>query len=187
MIRLAKRRKLDDMLIKALSAIACAALLLAGLLGSARHVYAQDAAGTDENVGNWSAPGRPEESTYAAKKHPLNIKGCWAGSVVDTGDGSGAATFHIVQSSSRKKLMLGSEFDFEWPGMVFARGPMRGTVSPTGFHFTSKLVDQGKVCTVTGNVTGDSTMLMGTVVFGGYCASVSLFQDVTFSITPGCM
>jgi hypothetical protein len=187
MIQQAKAGKLGNKLAKTLSVVTCAAVL-ACLFGSARHAYAQDAAETDENIGSWNGPdASAEQSIGDVKKHPLNIKGCWAGTVMDTGDGAGTATLHIVQSSSRKKLLLGSEFDFEWPGMVFARGPMRGTVSPTGFHFTSRLVDQGKVCTVTGSVTGNDTMLMGTAVFGGYCATVSIFQNVMFSITPGCM
>jgi hypothetical protein len=170
-------------------AMTCAALLSLSIVASADHTYAQDAAETDDNTGSWNGPdaNSAEQSIGDAKKHALSIKGCWAGSVMDTGDGTGTARFHFVQNSSGKKLLLGSDFDFEWPGMVFGRGPMKGTVSSTGFHFTSKLVNQGKVCTVTGSATGDDTMLMGTALFGGYCATVSLFQNVTFSITPGCM
>jgi hypothetical protein len=188
MIQQVKIGKLDNRLAKTLSIMICAALLSAAFLGSARHVYAQDAAETDENIGSWNGPdaNSAEQSIGDAKKHALSIKGCWAGSVMDTGDGTGTATLHFNQNSSRKKLLLGSEFDFEWPGMVFVRGPMKGTVTATGFNFTSKAVDQGKVCTVSGSGTGDGTMLTGTVVFGEYCATVSLFQNVTFSITPGC-
>jgi hypothetical protein len=175
-------------LAKAVIAITCAGVLSLGVVGSARHAYAQDAGSTSNDVGTWSAPGADaeEQSIPDVKTHPLKIKGCWSGTVTDTGDGAGTATFHFNQNSSRKKLLLGSEFDFEWPAMVFARGPMRGTVTPTGFNFTSKVVDQGKVCTVSGSGSGDITMLTGTVVFGGYCTTVSIFQNVTFSITPGC-
>lgn len=170
---------------KVLLAIICVALLS---LVSARHAYAQDAGETDEDLGAWSAPGADsaEQSSPDAKLHPLKIKGCWSGDVVDTADGTGTVTFQFRQNSSRKKLLLGSEFDFEWPGMVFARGPMKGTVTATGFKFTSKVVDQGNVCLVSGSGTGDGTMLVGTVVFGGYCATASIFQNVTFSIAPGC-
>jgi hypothetical protein len=172
---------------KVLLAMTCAGLLSLNVVGSVRLAYAQDAAESDESVGAWSAPdtGSVEESIPDTTAHPLKIKGCWAGTVVDTGDGTGTAKLHFNQNSKGKKL-LGSQFDFEWPGMVFARGPMKGTVTATGFNFTSKVVDQGKVCTVTGSGTGDVSMLTGTVVFGGYCATVSLFQNVTFSVTPGC-
>jgi hypothetical protein len=175
-------------LTKALLAITCAGLLSIGMVGSARHAYAQDAGESDQNLGSWSAPdtGGVEESIPDTTAHPLKIKGCWSGTVMDTGDGTGTAKLHFNQNSKGRKLLLGSQFDFEWPGMVFARGPMKGTVTATGFDFTSKVVDQGKVCTVTGSATGDVSMLTGTVVFGGYCTTVSIFQNVTFSIARSC-
>jgi hypothetical protein len=175
-------------LTKALLATICAGVLSLVVAVSARHAYAQDAGDANENLGTWSAPGSDsaEQSSHKVKTRPLNLRGCWAGNVMDTGDGAGTATFHFDQNSSRKKLLLGSEFDFEWPAMVFARSPMRGAVTATGFTFTARVADQGRVCTVTGTGTGDNTTLIGTVVFGGYCTKVSLFQNVTFSITPGC-
>ena len=42
----------------------------------------------------------------------------------------------------------------------------------------------GAGCTVSGSGTGDASALTGTFEFVGACASI--FQDVTFSITPGC-
>lgn len=172
-------------LAKALLTTICAGVLLLGMAASARHAYAQDAGDADENLGTWSAPGSDSAEQSTHKTRPLDLKGCWSGSVMDTGDGTGTATFHFDQNSSRTKL-LGSKFDFEWPAMVFARGPMKGTVTATGFTFTAKVVDQGKVCTISGTGAGGTTTLMGTVVFGGYCTTVSLFQNVTFSVTPGC-
>jgi hypothetical protein len=63
-----------------------------------------------------------------------------------------------------------------------ARGPLKGTVTSTGFSFKG---NAGVGCAVSGNGTGDATAMTGTVVFVGACATI--FQDVTFSITPGCM
>jgi len=184
MIRLAKRRKSDNKLVKTLSAIVCVALLSAGILTSARHVYAQDAAETDENVGSWNGPdaNSADQSIGDVKKHPLNIKGCWAGSVMDTGDGAGTATFQFSQSKNHKKLLLGSTFKFQWPDRAMARGPFKGPVTSTGFSFKG---NAGADCAVSANGTGDATAMTGTVVFVGACATI--FQDVTFSITPGCM
>jgi hypothetical protein len=183
MIQQAKAGKLGSKLAKTLSVVTCAAVL-ACLLGSARHVYAQDAAETDENIGSWNGPdgNSAEQSIGDVKKHPLSIKGCWAGSVMDTIDGGGTATFQFFQSKNHKKLLLGSTFKFLWPDTAMARGPLKGTVTSTGFSFKG---NAGAGCTVSGNGTGDATAITGSVVFVGACATI--FQDVTFSITPGCM
>ena len=102
--------------------------------------------------------------------------------MTDTGDGPGTATFQFFQSSNRKKLLLGSTFTFEWPDTAMARGPLKGTVTPTGFSFKG---NAGVGCEVSGNGTGEGTAITGTVAFVGACATI--FQDVTFSITSGCM
>jgi hypothetical protein len=101
---------------------------------------------------------------------------------MDTGDMAGTATFQFFQSKSHKKLLLGSTFKFLWPDSAMARGPLKGTVTSTGFSFKG---NAGTGCAVSGNGTGDATAMTGTVVFVGACATI--FQDVTFSITPGCM
>jgi hypothetical protein len=184
MIRQAKRRKSTNTLVKALSTITCAALLSVGLLGSARHVYAQDAAETDENVGSWNGPdaNSADQSIGDVKKHPVEIKGCWSGGVIDTIDGAGTATFQFSQSKNHKKLLLGSTFKFQWSDTAMARGPIKGTVTSTGFSFKG---NAGAGCAVSGNGTGDAAAITGTIVFVGACATI--FQDVAFSIAPGCM
>ncbi len=166
---------------KVLSAMTCAGLLSLTLVGSARHVYAQDAAGTDETIGSWNGPDADsaELSNPDVKTHLLNIKGCWAGSVMDTGDGAGTATFQFSQK--HKKLVVGSTFKFQWPDTAMARGPLKGTVTSSGFSFKG---NAGVGCEVSGNGSGDATAMTGTVVFVGACATI--FQNVTFSITPGC-
>jgi hypothetical protein len=169
---------------KALLAMTCAALFSLSIVGSARHVYAQDATETDENIGSWNGPDAngAEQSIGDAKKHALSIKGCWAGSVIDTGDTTGTATFQFFQNSNRKKLMPGSTFKFLWPDTAMAHGPLKGTVTSTGFSFKG---NAGAGCAVSGNGSGDATAITGSVVFVGACATI--FQGVTFSITPGCM
>jgi hypothetical protein len=166
-------------LAKALLVLACASLLSAGPV---RHAYAQDGDKSDLSAGAWGAPDASVASPDAKTKvRPLGIKGCWSGEVVDTGDGAGTASFQFDQNSNRKKVTTGSTFDFQWTDSAFARGPIKGTVSATGFKLKGKA---GAGCTISGSGTGDATSLTGTFEFVGGCATI--FEDVTFSITPGC-
>jgi hypothetical protein len=166
-------------LAKMLLVLACASLLSAGQV---RHAYAQDGDESDQSAGVWGAPDASIASPDGKTKvRPLDIKGCWSGEVVDTGDGSGAATFQFDQNSSGKKLVIGSTFNFQWADSAFARGPIKGSVSSTGLKSKG---NAGAGCKVSGSGTGDATALTGTIEFVGTCAR--LFQDVTFSITPGC-
>ena len=166
-------------LAETLLVMVCASLLS---IGSVRHAYAQDVDQGDQSIGAWGAPdpgiASPEAKT---KVRPLDIKGCWSGEVVDTGDDSGTATFQFDQNSNRKKLLVGSTFSFQWADSAFALGPIKGSVSSSGFKFKG---NAGRGCAVSGSGTGDATALTGTFEFVGTCAT--LFQDVTFSIAPGC-
>jgi hypothetical protein len=164
-------------------AVTFALLLSAGIVGKARHAYAQDADETDQSAGSWGAPDADgsDVSEHKVKPKMLNLKGCWSGDVMDAGDDLGTATFEFDQNSNLKKLLIGSTFNFQWPDSAYARGPMKGSVSPTGFKFKG---NAGRDCAVTGSGAGDDSALTGTFVFTGSCATT--FEDVTFSITPGC-
>jgi len=166
---------------KVVLAIICVGLLS---LVSARHAYAQDAGETDEDLGAWSAPGadNADLSTDNLKTHPLKIKGCWSGDVVDTADGTGTVTFQFHQNSNRKKIVVPSAIQFEWPDSAKATVPIKGAVTSSGFTFKG---NAGANCPmVTGTASGDATGLTGKVVFVGGCET--FFQNVTFSIAPGC-
>jgi len=151
-------------------------LLSCILLSSQRSVWAQEA-----DQGGWSAPEEANSDAKTVKAHPMDISGCWSGTVTDTGDGSGTPTFEFHQNGNRKKLVIGSRFNFEWPDEAMAEGPMKGSVTSTGFTFKG---NAGATCKVSGSAVGDDTTLTGSIVFTGKCADI--FQDVTFSITPGC-
>ncbi len=169
-------------LAKTLAIVACAGLLSAGVIGSARHAYAQDAAETDQAEGAWSAGGTGSAdiaSTPDSKAPPLVIAGCWDGDVGDSGDGIGTATFAFVQSSNGKALVSGTHFDFEWPDQTFARGYMKGTVSSTGIKFHG---NAGRGCPMNGTAKGDTSVLTGKVKFGGQCAK--FLKHVVISISP---
>ncbi len=170
-------------LAKTLLVVGCAGLLVVGTVGSVRHAYAQDADQSDQSAGSWGAPDSDGAIPDAkkAKASPMNIKGCWSGEVDDGGDGSGTATFQFEQNSNRKKLVIGTTFNFQWPDSAFAEGPLKGSVSSTGIKFNG---NAGANCTISGSGAGDATSLTGTFEFAGTCAT--LFQDVTFTITPGC-
>jgi hypothetical protein len=166
-------------LAKTLLVLACASLLFAGPV---RHAYAQDGDQSDQSAGAWGAPDASVSSPDAKTKvRPLDIKGCWSGEVVDTVDGSGTATFQFDQNSNQKKVVIGSTFDFQWTDSAFAHGPINGSVSATGFKLKG---NAGARCAISGSGTGDASALTGTFEFVGGCATI--FQDVTFSITPGC-
>jgi hypothetical protein len=172
---------------KASIVVACAGLLSLFMLGAPLHAYSQDAAENNQGLGAWSAPDadNSEQSPDKVKTHPLKIKGCWSGDVEATLEGTGTATFHFDQNSNGKKLVGKSKFDFDWTAdSAFALGPIRGSVSSSGFQFNATVVNAGEVCEVSGSGAGDATELTGTVEFGGDCATI--FEDVTFSITPGC-
>ena len=171
-------------LAKVILAVTCAGSLALSVVGAARPAHAQDAGETDDNAGSWSAPGAEstEQSIPAVKTHPLKIKGCWSGSVMDTADGAGTVTFQFRQSSNRKKILVGSVAHFAWPDTAKATVAMTGTITSGGFTFKG---NAGANCpTVTGTATGDGTLLTGMVEFTGGCAT--FFQNVSFSITPGC-
>jgi hypothetical protein len=172
---------------KMLLAAACAGFLFLGPVGVARHAYAQDAGETDGSTGAWSAPNadNSEQMPAKVKTHPLKIKGCWSGEIEATLEGTGTVTFDFDQNSNRKKLVGKSKFDFEWPAdSAFARGPMKGSVNSSGFQFNATVVNAGETCGVSGSGMGDATEMTGTVEFGEDCATI--FEDVTFSIAPGC-
>ena len=171
-------------LARTLLAVSFALLLSAGIVGKARHAYAQDGDETGQSAGAWGAPyaGSADVSDKKVKVKPLKLKGCWSGDVMDTGDDLGTATFEFRQNSNLKQLKIASTFDFQWPDSAFAHGPMKGPVSSTGFNFTG---NAGADCAVSGSAVGDATALTGIVEFEGDCAAI--FQDVTFSIRPGCM
>jgi hypothetical protein len=168
---------------KTLAVAACAALLSTGVLSSAHRAYAQDAADSLPDTGSWSAPGAGTSDQAASpdsKKPPIDIGGCWDGTVTDKVDGVGDAFFGFTQNG--KKIVGGgdSDMDLEWPDSSFARGPIRGTVSPNGIQFHG---NAGKGCPFQGTGKGDSTMLTGKILFGGECAR--FFKHVRFSVSPG--
>ena len=159
--------------------VVCTSLLTAVVTWPARPAQAQDA--TDQ--GSWSAPegARADYLNRTVAQPPMALAGCWSGAVADTADGAGTVSFEFHQNKSHKKLRIGSTFNLQWGDGAMARGPLKGSVTSTGFTFKGSA---GATCKVSGSAVGNDTGLTGTVVFAGNCAD--LFQNVTFSIAPGC-
>jgi hypothetical protein len=171
-------------LAKALVIIVCSSLLSIGGIGSARHAYAQDAAATDAD--GWSAGGTgsadldsTDQLNPEAQSTPLDIAGCWSGSVNDTADGTGTASVTFDQNG--KKIHNTTRLNFDWPDQAFVHGGIHGTVSSTGIKFNGQA---GKGCSFHGVATGDASAMSGAVKFTGKCAK--FFKNVTFSIGVGC-
>jgi len=176
-----KRRKSDLKLAKALVIIAGASLLSAGgVIGLARHAYAQDAQENDSEAGGWSADTQNAPESSSEPHAVPNVHGCWSGTMVDSGEeGQGTAKFKFIQSGSA--LGPPSSFKFFWNAQNFAHGPLSGSVSSTGIKFKGSAT---KECSIkgTGIINGDE--IDGTYTFQRACAQ--FFLGGTFTITRGC-
>jgi hypothetical protein len=158
-------------------------LLSAGVVGLARYSYALDPNPTGSDQAGWGAPSddRPDAAVGESKAPTLLVAGCWSGEVDDAVDGAGTATMQFDHNSNPRKLVNGSAFNFQWGDGAYAYGPVKGTVTATGVKFKGTA---GAGCELKGSAAGSDTQLTGTVEFRGNCAST--FQDVTFSLAPGC-
>ena len=113
-------------LAKTVAIVACAGLLSAGAMGSARHAYAQDAEQSDSDSGSWGAPGSAGAPDAAAepdsKGPPLDVEGCWSGVVTDKGDGEGDAYFGFTQDGNKIVGDEESALYVVWPDNAYCRG-----------------------------------------------------------------
>jgi hypothetical protein len=161
---------------KKIAVVACAGLLTAAIVGSARHTYAQP---PQQEGWSFGGSGSADASSSPDAKTPLNIAGCWRGSVKEKPDGTGTATFAFAQNGSALNG-TDSGFDFEWSDGNFAHGNITGTVSSKGFVFTGSA---GAGCPISGSGTGTASAISGKFTFGGKCGK--FVPKGTFSIAPG--
>lgn len=80
-----------------LAIVLCTGLLWAGVIGLARHVYAQDAGNADIDSA--------DESSADAKQSPLDVQGCWG----DFSEGGGFI-FEFDQNGNGKELESSSTY-----------------------------------------------------------------------------
>jgi hypothetical protein len=159
-----------------LAIVACAELLSAGVVGSGRQAYAQNA--VMENAG--PGAGGADESTPEDKRPPIDIGGCWTGTT-DDGEGSIIVVFSRTAPTRLKEKT--SVFDFSWNSGFYAYGHLKGSVDSTGITFKGHVGAGYPVsgCPVSGSGTGDDSEITGEFKFEGKCAKD--FKSVSFSIT----
>jgi hypothetical protein len=156
-------------LAKTVAIVACAGLLSAAAMGSARHAYAQDAEQSDSQSGSWGAPGAGAPDAAAepdSKGPPLDVEGCWSGVVTDKGDGEGDAYFAFTQDGNKIVGDEESGLYVVWPDNAFADGPISGTVTKNGIKFKG---NAGAGCPFSGTAKGNGSELTGKITFKQQC------------------
>ncbi len=164
---------------RTLAIVICASLLLAGVIGSARHAYAQDAEEVGPDAGAWNPGGTgsadtegADESRPDAQHPPLDIQGCWE-------EGNGAVEFEFDQNVSGTKLESLSTYRLGLDGgrNIGAGGKLKGSVSSTGLKFWGHgiwsdglFVFLHSKCSISGSGTGDASQLMIKFEYRGACA-----------------
>jgi hypothetical protein len=171
-------------LAKAFAVVACAGLLLAGVMSSARQAFAQQGE-VDSDQGYWSAGSADADSAAElspeSKIPPLEIDGCWSGIAGAKTLGVGDAFFNFNQDGKKLLGKNTSLLEFSWAGPPEknAEGPLSGKVTSKGFKFKGSA---GKGCNFKGDGEGNASVLTGKIKFSGKCAKT--FEDVTFSVNP---
>jgi hypothetical protein len=173
-------------LAKTLAMVACAGLLWAGSVGFARHAYAQDS----RSWKTLDASSADQATTPDMKAPPLDVDGCWEGSVTDDVDGTGDIVFEFVQDGT--KLENTSTIDFSFADEAFLDGPIKGSVGSDSVTFKGKVAGcsysgKGKQLVESPDTTNGVIVLelTGKIKFSGKCAKG--FKGMTFDITPGCV
>jgi hypothetical protein len=175
-----------------LAIVVCAGLPLAGVIGSARHVYAQEAEEVDSDAGASSASGAgsadrddANESSPDAQQPPLDVQGCWG----DSAEG-GSFVFEFDQNENGTKLKSSSTYKFGSEGGrgSGAGGKLKGSVSSTGLKFWGRggwsdgiIVVFRPECSITGKGTGDASQLTIKYELHGSCSR--FFGHGPFSIS----
>jgi hypothetical protein len=146
---------------KGFTLAAAAAVLITGLIaGSARFAQAQSA----EKQGELGGPGVAAEPDAKA---PINVNGCWSGTLDDVYAGSGEGYADFAQSG--KHLLPPADADmvyFVWTDS-YAYGDGKGVATAKAFHLAVKF---GKGCVehVSGKLEGGD--LVGVYSFTHACA-----------------
>ncbi|HEY6301357.1 MAG TPA: hypothetical protein VIW95_17085 [Candidatus Binatus sp.] len=165
--------------------VACAGLLSAGVIGSARRAFAQDAAATPGDEGGHaegSVATQPDK-----KSPPSDFNGCWDGSshdgsLDDRNYGTGYGWIGIIQDGT--KIVGGmneSYYEFRWDDGAYAYGFVSGKVKGTGF--TGTLTAGGKCKAKLIGHLGTNSDIVGTYDFHNCKTKTSNFIAVgTFDL-----
>jgi hypothetical protein len=153
----------------------------AGLILSA-FVAASSTAAVAQDEGSWNlSPSTDEAATQPdSKKPPLDLNGCWSGTIDDTKNGAGTGFLVFVQEGTKLGVGTGAELDI--PSLGSASGPLKGKTNSQDFE----LGFHGKGCNISfhgkisdsGDLTGMyhlSKKCFGRVLKGTF--------DYTFDVT----
>ena len=115
----------------------------AGLILSA-FIATSSTAAMAQDDGSWNlSPSTGEAATQPdSKKPPLDLNGCWSGTIDDTKNGAGTGFLFFVQSGTKLGTGTGAELDI--PSLGAPSGPLKGKANSqdfeVGFH--------GKACNI---------------------------------------
>jgi len=153
----------------------------AGLILSA-FVAASSTAAMAQDEGSWNfTPSTSEAATQPdSKKPPLDLNGCWSGSIDDTRNGAGTGFLFFAQEGTKLGPGTGAELDITSLGT--ASGALKGKVNSQNFELSF----HGKSCNISfhgsiansGDLTGMyhlSKKCFGQVLKGTF--------DYTFDVT----
>lgn len=176
-------------LLQTLSAGAAAAVLITGVIaGSARFARSQQS----DSVAA-SDSGAPSGSGIASQpdsRAPLDLNGCWSGTLEDVYAGSGPGYLNFAQSGHKllpPSTGSGYNMGFNWTSGNFnsqAYGVGKGTATPRVFHEGIHYkTEKGCAASIIGTLTGST--LTGAYKFTKVCAKHNGFgpHAGTFSMT----
>jgi hypothetical protein len=109
-------------------------LLVSGAAGLALSGFIAGSSAMAQDSGFWKiAPSRGDAAVQPdAKQPPLNLAGCWSGSINDTTQGAGTGFLFFVQNGT--KLGTGTVADLNETGLGEASGPLTGKTNGQNFH-----------------------------------------------------
>jgi hypothetical protein len=178
-------KKSDMKLAKKLAIAACAGLLFAGVIGSARRAYAQDANGMDNDAGslNSGSSDSADENNSVGVDPLFDLSsGCWSGDIGQNISQNDTSTFNFVIDGD--KIQPTSTFVFSFSnGDIMVGGTMKGSVTEDGFKIKGSA---GKGCKLKASgKSGGPGVLLGNYKFTGKCPA-GIDKKGNLSITEGC-
>jgi hypothetical protein len=159
--------------------IAGVAILAAFIAGSACLAYAQE---SNSQTSDWTHPNFSSSASTLPEpevKTPLDVAGCWSGTIDDKKTGEGTGFLFFVQEG--KQLVSGTDAGFTFTGFGTEGGSLTGHV--TNKSFVTSFKEKPCKVSVRGRiVSGD---LVGTYSINKKCAGIAFKGtfDYTFDAT----
>ncbi len=151
-----------------ISAAAAAFLLIGMTVGSAQNAFAQDDdQAAVQNPGDLG--GHAQVSNEPAA--PLDVNGCWSGTLTDiyAGSGTGDVDFDQIKAKLRAPSNGDDMMDFTWADDSYAYGDGKGTATKRAYNFkVTYKSEKGCYGVVRGSLT-DSTTMVGIYRFSKVC------------------